>query len=858
MPASVASSTAGDSRQEPGDSSGGERVTEFFQEALKRSSGRRSQKAKQEYPLQTIQLDNGTETVLSILRRNWQEKQHRKANGEEETDLRDTIQELRQQSDAIQTVRKERVFDDEITEEEMDIIQQRVALQQRQFQEYQRRENARKFAKIRNMFEYLRTEEIEEALEEANNDEDAAILKFTQTAYLMKLRKRIAEKHQPIQSEVVMTEEQQQAYERLVEKRKKAAKKTTTEESKKRCIRFSRLRLDDALSQLENGVDPAKVFEGWSDARVRAYKQIKTKPNSYYYRFNAPGEKQRNGPWTKEERTMFFKRLEEVGADGQWGIFSIAIPGRVGYQCSNFYRHLLKTGEIVDENYTIDSKGELRYLFGKKEGGKGVIRVHSKHGSGGARSQNGGGKKRKRKSAYGDEDDDDDGNVDDLFDQDDSGNFTCKASWATTRRTRARMEAAEAESEGTPVDAYENPLAGFVDPITLEEVVKPAISPYGHVMSYASWIRCLSSEERKNICPLTKKPLTKRELVVLTYDNIDEYRRMVPGIHYAHSEENPENQAQKPVGQNMHGRASYACSDAGTEQNIFTYSPPLLRGCIAQRDVQEGSLTSSAGLVFVQSNPTADCLDKHSAVHVMRPTNSLHLLEFTPHIPHTMGDRQNLVSNAAPIAGASVDLEAGGQPFSNAGQPAASENIFKQSSHPIALFFHLAFRTGAMLTYLFCSLFTGSYVLPFVIIVLLLAFDFWTVKNVTGRLLVGLRWWNEIKEDGSTEWKFESRENRIVNATDSRVFWFSLYLTPAIWALFAFFTITRVMWLLITIVAITMSMANVIGYTKCEKNAKAKVTNFIAGQGVVQGFVGSMISNRLGGLFVGGGGAAGR
>ncbi|TPX64901.1 hypothetical protein SpCBS45565_g05560 [Spizellomyces sp. 'palustris'] len=551
MPASVASSTAGDPRQETGDSPGGERVTEFFPEevvtdffpnaaALKRSSGRRTQKTKQDYPLQTIPFDNGTETVLSILRRNWQEKEDRKANGEEETDLRDTIQELRQQSDAIQTVRKERVFDDEITEEEMDIIQQRVALQQRQFQEYQRRETARKFAKIRNMFEYLRTAEIEEALEEANNDEDTAILKFTQTAYLMKLRKRIAQKHQPIQSEVVMTEEQQQAYERLVEKRKKAAKKTTTEESKK----FSRLRLDDALSQLENGVDPSKVFEGWSDARVRAYKQIKTKPNSYYYRFNAPGEKQRNGPWTKvrlqefgtqqfqalkptlmqEERTMFFKRLEEVGADGQWGIFSIAIPGRVGYQCSNFYRHLLKTGEIVDENYTIDSKGELRYLFGKKEGGKGVIRVHSKHGSGGARSQNGGGKKRKRKSAYGDEDDDDDGNVDDLFDQDDSGNFTCKASWATTRRTRARMEAAEAESEGTPVDGYENPLAGFVDPITLEEVVKPAMSPYGHVMSYASWIRCLSSEEQKNICPLTKKPLTKRELVVLTYDNIDEYR----------------------------------------------------------------------------------------------------------------------------------------------------------------------------------------------------------------------------------------------------------------------------------------------------------------------------------------------
>jgi len=27
-------------------------------------------------------------------------------------------------------------------------------------------------------------------------------------------------------------------------------------------------------------------------------------------------------------------RLAEVGADGQWGIFSMTIPGRVGYQVS--------------------------------------------------------------------------------------------------------------------------------------------------------------------------------------------------------------------------------------------------------------------------------------------------------------------------------------------------------------------------------------------------------------------------------------------------------------------------------------------------------------------------------------------
>jgi hypothetical protein len=51
-----------------------------------------------------------------------------------------------------------------------------------------------------------------------------------------------------------------------------------------------------------------------------------------------------------------------------------------------------------------------------------------------------------------------------------------------------------------------------------------------------------------------------------------------------------------------------------------------------------------------------------------------------------------------------------------------------------------------------------DYVFLFVIVTLLSAFDFWTVKNVTGRLLVGLRWWNDIKDSGENEWIFESRQ----------------------------------------------------------------------------------------------------
>ena len=43
----------------------------------------------------------------------------------------------------------------------------------------------------------------------------------------------------------------------------------------------------------------------------------------------------------------------------------------------------------------------------------------------------------------------------------------------------------------------------------------------------------------------------------------------------------------------------------------------------------------------------------------------------------------------------------------------------------------------------------------FIVIVLLDCMDFWFVKNVTGRILVSLRWWNRINEIGDDQWIFE-------------------------------------------------------------------------------------------------------
>jgi len=78
--------------------------------------------------------------------------------------------------------------------------------------------------------------------------------------------------------------------------------------------------------------------------------------------------------------------------------------------------------------------------------------------------------------------------------------------------------------------------------------------------------------------------------------------------------------------------------------------------------------------------------------------------------------------------------------------------------HPLAVFFHLIFRVLGIITYLLCGLLSSGFIVNFVLIIILLSLDFWTVKNITGRLLVGLRWWNYVDEDGVSHWVFESRK----------------------------------------------------------------------------------------------------
>ena len=158
-------------------------------------------------------------------------------------------------------------------------------------------------------------------------------------------------------------------------------------------------------------------------------------------------------------------------------------------------------------------------------------------------------------------------------------------------------------------------------------------------------------------------------------------------------------------------------------------------------------------------------------------------------------------------------------------------SYFSSSKHPISALFHLLFKAAALFFYVFASWFTESFIFTFVLCIILLAFDFWTVKNISGRLLVGLRWWSYVKPDGTNEWIFESLEDMAeISAFDSRLFWWGLYLTPVLWVLLLVLGVLRLKFEYIPIIlaAIAMSMANIIGYTKCSRDADAKMKNMVA------------------------------
>uniref|UniRef100_A0AAZ3RVI0 Golgi apparatus membrane protein TVP23 homolog n=2 Tax=Oncorhynchus tshawytscha TaxID=74940 RepID=A0AAZ3RVI0_ONCTS len=171
--------------------------------------------------------------------------------------------------------------------------------------------------------------------------------------------------------------------------------------------------------------------------------------------------------------------------------------------------------------------------------------------------------------------------------------------------------------------------------------------------------------------------------------------------------------------------------------------------------------------------------------------------------------------------------------------PTATRQKKSEIKHPLATFFHLFFRTSAILVYLLCEILSSSFIVCMVTIILLLSCDFWTVKNVSGRLMVGLRWWNQVDEDGQSHWVFESRpatSRKVPTNSESQIFWLGLVVCPVLWVIFVFSTLFsfKFKWLAVVIMGVALQWANLYGYVRCKvggkTNLRSMATNYLGSQ----------------------------
>lgn len=153
-----------------------------------------------------------------------------------------------------------------------------------------------------------------------------------------------------------------------------------------------------------------------------------------------------------------------------------------------------------------------------------------------------------------------------------------------------------------------------------------------------------------------------------------------------------------------------------------------------------------------------------------------------------------------------------------------------QANHPLICIITILFKLSSLTCFILLSLLVDSTALIYLLVILLASFDFWMTKNVSGRKLVGLRWWNEVKEDGTEVWIFESKNEVKESNADTRIFWLCTYLSTAAWTIIFIWDIISFKWIwaIIALVCLVFSGTNLYGFFKCSKKQQESVSKLSA------------------------------
>lgn len=96
--------------------------------------------------------------------------------------------------------------------------------------------------------------------------------------------------------------------------------------------------------------------------------------------------------------------------------------------------------------------------------------------------------------------------------------------------------------------------------------------------------------------------------------------------------------------------------------------------------------------------------------------------------------------------------------------------------------------------------------------------------------MVGLRWWNQVDDDGQSHWVFESRKGKgkqLASDSESRIFWLGLIVCPIMWVIFVFSALFsfKIKWLAVVIMGVVLQGANMYGYVRCKVGTKTNLKN---------------------------------
>ena len=163
-------------------------------------------------------------------------------------------------------------------------------------------------------------------------------------------------------------------------------------------------------------------------------------------------------------------------------------------------------------------------------------------------------------------------------------------------------------------------------------------------------------------------------------------------------------------------------------------------------------------------------------------------------------------------------------------------NFYKKSTYPMISLLTVLIKLASIISFFLFSIFLSNEAIIMFIVVLFGACDFWITKNISGRFLAGLRWYNLLKSETNTEiWVFEGKKENDSNMINRSIFWYSLYINDIIWIVLFIWEFIRLRfdWSFICLILIIFSFTNTYGFYKSSK-IQQKGTKFLIKKYIVE------------------------